>query len=111
MSAEPIHVGRPNTLLTGHGEEEPHWTQLPDTKEHWLSLLGTHGWYTAIAKWDGCIHLNKAGNVHFDTEGKIPVEQDDSEYMHICDLDDFIERLQSLRDEAKKHFGAAWPDQ
>lgn len=95
--------------------EAPAWTKLPDTEAHWLSLLGENGWYTAVAKWDGCIHLNKAGNTNFGPDGKLPpgtegTVMDEGDYMHICDLDDFIERMIALRDEAKKHFGAQWPD-
>lgn len=60
------------------------------TKDHWLELQD--GDYKASVKWDGCIHFS-----------------DEGEYIHICDLEDFIKRLEELRDLAKTHFGPKWP--
>ena len=45
---------------------------------------------SAKIEWDGCVELY------------------DSVHLHICDLDNFISRLQSLRQEAVAYFGEDW---
>lgn len=62
------------------------------THEHWLEVADDCG-NSAIAKWDGCVHLTWQGD-----------------YIHICELDHFIEKMTALRDEARKFFGPNWPD-
>ena len=93
------------------------WEQRPDkTSDHLvLHLRDPDGWYEAMVKWDGCIHFYQAGNVPFDaTFGQSEGPRDESacdDYIHICDLDDFIARLAALRDAARAHFGEKeWPD-
>lgn len=48
----------------------------------------------ARCRWDGCVHLN----VGTEASGL-------GDYVHICDLDDFIAQLQKVRDMARAHFG------
>jgi hypothetical protein len=84
------------------------WTKKPGgtAADLWVDLMDPEGWWEAGVKSDGCIHLNQYFNRPF-TEVS-PTEAADSGYFHICDLDDFILRLQALRAAALEHFGA-WP--
>ena len=81
---------------------------------HWLELTsegdetGLH-WWSATVKWDGCVDLHRAHNVPFGTEGRDEDHMAFSSDMHVCDLDELIERLQKLRDRAKAHYGKDWP--
>ncbi len=76
-------------------------------------------WAAATVKWDGCIHFNKAGNVPFSEEYGSPTSNKprDSaacdDYIHICNLDDFIRKLLALRKTCKKYFPSqeAWNKQ
>lgn len=62
-----------------------------DTTEYALHFEDPNEQWKATAKWDGCIHLFKYDN-GFQTENP-----DDIDYLHICDLDSFIDRLQALK--------------
>jgi len=66
-------------------------------------------WYYADIRWDGCIHFNHAGNIPFGNKYK---DRNNGEacdsYYHICDIDELIERLITLRNEARNHFGEDW---
>lgn len=77
-------------------------------------VSGRDYWLHARVKFDGCVHLHMAGNMPFSKEYGFH-DQERREhacdaYIHICDLDDFIERLIKLREVAKKHFGKDWPE-
>lgn len=95
--------------------EETQWEIIPsETKEHWLKVRDPEGWWEAYVKWDGCLHISHASNVPFDNHNGRPGDAGRNRVacdsgMHICDLDDFIIRLQTLRAEAVKHFGGEWP--
>ena len=70
-------------------------------------------WYEASVRWDGCIHFSQAGNVPFDDEhgradGKRDAQACD-DYIHICDIDTLIARLQALKAAALQHFEGDWP--
>lgn len=74
------------------------------TSDYILHLEDPDGWWDARVKRDGCIDLNKYFNApKGDKEGE-------ADSIHICDLDDFILRLQALRDKAIQHFGPEWPE-
>ena len=76
------------------------------TEDSWLEVEDPEGWYKAVVKWDGCVHLNRFFNLPFTQGGN------DSDYLHVCDLNDFIDRLTELRDLARQHFektGDEWP--
>jgi hypothetical protein len=52
-------------------------------------------------KWDGCVDYQMGSN------GIKPSEDPSGEnttYIHICDIDEFIEKLQALKAFGKKHF-------
>ena len=50
-------------------------------------------------RFDGCVHIRRWHN-------RVEGEKDDCDYMHICDLDEFIAHLDEVRAKAKEHFGA-----
>lgn len=99
----------------------PMWKNDPNGKieKHWLDVVSAdiedeedYHWWHATVKWDGCIHLDHAGNFPFSKEDGLSNEKRATEacddYIHICDLDDYIKRLIALRDFAEKHFGEDW---
>jgi len=63
-----------------------------ETHEAWLELYEPDGEYKASVRFDGCVHFHIG-----------------EDYIHICDLDGIILRLQALKAEALKHFGKDWP--
>lgn len=71
-----------------------------ETRDHWLELVDSEGWYRAIAKWDGCIEYYRYYNN--------PLGEN-CERIHFCDIDDEIERFRELKYLAKNHFGEDWP--
>jgi hypothetical protein len=81
-----------------------------DKKEYWLSLEGVEygsTWYTAEVKWDGCIHFYHYFNEPF-VRGERRNDNDPEDYIHICDIDGLIEKLQLLKAAAVSHFGKDW---
>ncbi len=68
------------------------------------------GLFSAVVKWDGCVHLNK----YWNGATKEDDDEDNTDYIHICDIDDMIERLQEIKAIAaeykKEHpaFDGAW---
>lgn len=71
------------------------------TEAHWLEVNeGVHSSnrMEAVVRFDGCVHLYGC-----DADGKR------EDYMHICDLDRFIELVMDLKTKAQKHFGKEWP--
>lgn len=100
------------------------WIKDPNKKfsDTWLELIEVfddeldpdYHWTHAIVKNDGCIHFNKAGNVPYALEYGYSDQKRDyyacDDYIHICELDDFIESLINLRNEARRHFGKEWPE-
>lgn len=72
---------------------------------HWLELEDPDGWYKAIVKWDGCVHFNRLHNVPLPETGEGPQLVD---YIHYCDIDEEIKRLEALRDKAREFFGDDW---
>ena len=82
-------------------------TVLQDDGAPVILYLKTDGEETGIrlraeVKWDGCIHFYNEG----DGSGE------NVQYLHICDLDEFIGELQALSKKAKEKFletGSIWP--
>ncbi len=58
--------------------------------------------HDAYVKWDGCVELDISGAGSSDDTEKISI--------HLCELNDFIQALEELRDAAKNHFGKDWPE-
>jgi hypothetical protein len=60
-----------------------------------------------IVKFDGCIHMSTYCNGDRYDDNPSP---ENTDYLHICDLDDMISLLQEVRAKAKAHFGKDWPN-
>lgn len=64
---------------------------------------GNEIWWRCSVKWDGCVNLT----VYFcEPEGHEDTQEDS---MHVCDLSEFIARLQAIEKKAKEHYGDNWP--
>ena len=84
---------------------------VDDPKGHksdaWIDLIyqhykdGSH-WVHAAVKFDGCIHYRKSYN------NPLPNDEEEQDYLHICDIDEMIKLLTSLKAAAIKHFGVDW---
>lgn len=64
----------------------------------------------AAVKWDGCIQINRIDNGTF---GDPSDDEDDVTYIHVCDIDEFIEQLKQLKQKTIEHFAKQnrkWPD-
>ena len=83
------------------GIEESHWLDL-----YWFQ--NDEPWAKASIKWDGCIHFNQVSNEPYDLTTDKVKEIQLEEYLHICDIDDFIEQLKQLKKAGQEHFGE-WP--
>lgn len=57
-------------------------------ENHGIDLLSPDAKWSAVVKWDGCVHLRT----------------DSGDYVYICELDELIERLQELKAIAEHHF-------
>lgn len=91
---------------------EPDWKEVDrheDGDIYTATFEDPDGWYEAFVKWDGCIDLTRYFNTPLSVERGKDRNSDDECYIHICDLDDFIARLQKLRDAAQAAFGEPWP--
>jgi len=71
--------------------------------EFLLEIKDPEGWYRAAVRYDGCIDLYRYFNTPVGLDPENDREMTDD--IHICDIDDFIARLQALKQEAHKHFG------
>jgi hypothetical protein len=50
-------------------------------------------------KWDGCIDLWRSYNGY-----TVDDINEDKDYIHICDIDEFIEQLQQIKEFGINHF-------
>lgn len=76
----------------------------PGSKYYRMNFVDPEGWYEGYVNWDGCVHINSYFNEPL-PEGK-PKQLVDR--IHICDLEEYIEMLQGLKELAKQHF-ETWP--
>jgi hypothetical protein len=92
-----------------------HWNQ-----KHWnydenaLLLESPDMWWKVVVQRDGCFELYKAHNEPFTEATPTKVctgyaDNFEADQIHICDVDDLIERLQSLKNQAMAHYGVHWP--
>ena len=76
--------------------------------EYLLTLLEPNQWFRADIKWDGCVHFYRS---HNNTPLDIIKDLQNVDYIHICDIDDMILRLQELKRLATAHFkNEYWED-
>ena len=71
-----------------------------------IQLDDPDGWYSAKVKFDGCVDFYRYHNW---PKGKAPAGREEmADYIHICDIDDTIARLQAIKKAAIQHF-EEWP--
>lgn len=79
--------------------------KVQKANEHLLTLIEPNQWYRADIKWDGCVHFYRSHNgAQLDAIGSL----ENIDYIHICEIDDMIMRLQELKRMALEHFGNDW---
>jgi len=97
------------------------WKEDPNGKkeDYWIDLIYQEDWeegdnhyWHATVKSDGCIHLDHAGNEPFNKfqnagSANRP-ENSADDYIHICNIDEVIDKLTKLKEAAIKHFGENW---
>lgn len=74
-----------------------HWETTQD-REYVRTVESPNGEWQATFRFDGCVDIHRAFN------GLTVEEDDDPDSMHICDLDEFIEKLTELREIARAKF-------
>ncbi len=81
-------------------DEQLDWVFVPRSGPQKIAdtFRSRDGIVEAYVKWDGCVELSFT-------------DRNNADKIHICDLDDFIVRLQKLRKLAEKHFAFedGWP--
>ncbi|MGG3890283.1 hypothetical protein [Metabacillus fastidiosus] len=55
-------------------------------------------------KWDGCVDYRKYENGFTVDDESSEERSRNSQYIHICELDEMIERLQEIKKIAENHF-------
>lgn len=55
-------------------------------------------------KWDGCINYHKYENGYTVDDEYSEDRNKTSQYIHICDINDMIEKLQEIKKIAEEHF-------
>lgn len=92
-------------------KDTPAWAKYGErfTPDGYKTLVDfcdpTDRYYRATVWHSGCIDLRCISN-GCDWDGE--TAEEDCDYIHICEIDDMIGRLQALREEAIKHFGPDW---
>lgn len=59
------------------------------------------GYYEVTLKWDGCIDFRRGCNGFKPSEDQTG---ENTDYIHICDIDEMIETLQELKKVGSNHF-------
>ena len=72
--------------------------KITDETEYVIKVEDPEGWRNADCRWDGCVHYFRHFNLPMHDSAR---DEDDTNYLHICELDEEIERLTSLRDLLK----------
>lgn len=81
--------------------------KLPESHEACLQLSNDSKDFRFAIRFDGCVHIERYMNGQT-FESKNPGS--DRDYLHICDLREFIETLEEVERQAINHFGKEWPD-
>lgn len=102
------------------------WRILHDKSKFdtWLELEGTDGsavselggperevWNRhVICKWDGCVEYRQCNNaIAWDHECSDTCNCLE-DWVHICSIDDFIEQLKAIKEQARTFYGPGHPE-
>lgn len=55
-------------------------------------------------KWDGCIDFRQYSNGFSPDDPDSKEKEDNCDYIHICDINEMIEKLQGIKRVAEEHF-------
>ncbi|ALS22200.1 hypothetical protein [Paenibacillus naphthalenovorans] len=58
----------------------------------------------AYIKWDGCIDFRQYSNGYSPDSEHSKEKADNCDYIHICDIDKMIEKLQAIKKVAEEYF-------
>jgi hypothetical protein len=98
---EEEQADAPLWVLKSHENDDIHG-------RHYVEFADGEGWWEAGVRRDGCIHLTRYYNLPWG--GDTNEEKDsNSDYLHICYLDETIKRLQALKEAACAAYGGDWP--
>jgi hypothetical protein len=75
----------------------------PEYANIWYAVRSPDGQWFGVVRDSGCVDLSRT----FNADDGNSIEYTDT--MHVCDIDDLIERLQALKIMAETHFGK-WPE-
>ena len=70
-----------------------------------LTLVGKDEDKEVYIKWDGCVDILKYDNGFTTNDEYSEEKENNTDYIHICDLEDFIKELQEALDIAKDIIG------
>lgn len=86
------------TALAGQASEQ---FVITDPRRKWFEAATPTG--SLSVKSPGCTHLHHYSNGTIAGSPKAEQEADDIDYLHICELDDFIAQLIQLRELRRRH--------
>jgi hypothetical protein len=69
-----------------------------------ITFRDEHYLWEADVRSEGCVHIRR-----FEDGPEVKDRHNDADYIHICDFDLFISRLQELRQLIAKEFQNDWP--
>lgn len=102
---EPVAPDPPSELWEHHPEDDEGYG------DYFTHFLDPEGWYSARVKWDGCVDFYRYMNIPL--ERRELGEEDECDcYIHICNIDDMIKRLEALREQATAYYTklrGGWP--
>lgn len=77
------------------------WTLHPRTADHWLEVTSADGTELLVIKWDGCAdYINFFNGARFD-DPPSEWKDENSGYVHLCDLRDWLTKMQRICDYAR----------
>jgi hypothetical protein len=77
----------------------------PNDPEGHLFLRSPDGFWLAQVRRDGCFELTRSHNVPLAEQP----DEEDIDFLHVCDYDAMLERLDAMRRAAQDHFDQVWP--
>lgn len=102
-------VPEPQMTLVEQEFDGPLWVlDTKDSGDFIAHFNDGEGWFEAEVRWDGCTHLYRHFNLPWGEDPRND-DADNTDYLHICDIDDMIDRLQALKEMARQHFKGNWP--